>query len=140
VETPVGARCRQCARLYRLPTYRVSGIYYLRAAGTALGLAIATGLIWGLVHSYLGRFGAVITIVVGYGIGYAIGEVTGLAVNRKRGRWLAVIGALAVVVSFVIAGLLDLSRFGFSLLSGFTNLFTLIAIGFGIYIAVNRLR
>ena len=140
VQTPVGARCRECAGLYKLPTYRVSGTYYLRAAGTALVLAIITGVAWGFLHSYLGGFGPIISIVAGYGIGYAIAEVTGLAINRKRGRGLAVIGALAVVISFGTAGLVDFFRFGFFYLNGYPNLFTLVAVGFGVVVAVNRLR
>jgi hypothetical protein len=140
VQTPVGARCRECARLYRLPTFRVSGQYYLRAAGTALGLALVFGLIWGFLKSYLGGFGLVISLLFGYGIGYAIGEITGLAVNRKRGRWLAVIGSLAVVITFGIAALVEFIRFGSFYLSGYPNLITIAAVGFGIYIAANRLR
>jgi hypothetical protein len=140
VETPVGARCRECARLYKLPTYRVSGQYYLRAAGTALGVAIIIGVIWGFVHFYLGGFGPIVGVIVGYGIGFAIAEVTGLAINRKRGPWLAVIGALAVVICFGTATLVDFFRFGSFYLSGYQNILTLVAIGFGIYIAVNRLR
>jgi len=140
VQTPVGARCRECAHLYKLPTYRVSGQYYLRAAATALVLAIITGVIWGFVHYYLGGFEPIFSIVFGYGIGYAIAEVTSLAVNRKRSRWLAVIGALAVVICFGTAGLLDYLRFGFLFLGGYLNFFWFIAVGFGIYVAVNRLR
>ena len=56
VQTPVGARCRQCARLYKLPTYRVSTIYYLRAGGTALGMAVVCGIIWGLLTAIIPFF------------------------------------------------------------------------------------
>jgi hypothetical protein len=140
VQTPVGARCRECARLTRLPTFQLYGQYYLRAAGTALGLAVVFGLIWGFLKSYLGGFGPVISLLFGYGIGYAIAEITALAVNRKRGRWLAVIGALAVVITFGVAALVDFFRFGYFYLSGYPNLFTIVAMGFGIYIVANRLR
>jgi hypothetical protein len=140
VQTPVGARCQECAGLYKLPTYRVSGPYYVRAAGTALGLAIIIGLVWGFVHYYLGQLGPILSIVAGYGIGYAIAEVTGLAVNRKRGRWLAVVGALAVVIAFGISGLVDFYRFGYLYFKVYLNLYTLLAVVFGIVAAVNRLR
>ena len=53
VQTPVGARCRDCARLYKLPTYRISPAYYLRAIGTALGMAVVLGLVWGFVAGLL---------------------------------------------------------------------------------------
>ena len=48
VQTPVGARCKECARLYKLPTYTVSKKYYLRAAFTAVGMAVACGVSMGL--------------------------------------------------------------------------------------------
>lgn len=140
VQTPVGARCRECARLNKPPTYRVSGPYYLRAGGTALGVAIITGLIWGFVHHYLGGYSLIISVVFGYVVGYVVAEVTGLAINRKRGRWLAVIGAVAVIICFVTAGMVDFFRFGYFYLGGFMNLFTLVAVAVGIYFAVNRLR
>ena len=54
VQTPVGARCPNCAKLYKLPTYRVSTGYYLRAIGTALGMAIVCGLVWEFLN-YIAR-------------------------------------------------------------------------------------
>jgi hypothetical protein len=140
VQTPVGARCRECARLNKLPTYHLSGLYYLRAAGTALGLSIVIGLVWGFLHPYLGGYSLIISVAFGYGVGYVIAELTGLAVNRKRGRWLAVIGAVAVVICFITSGMVDFFRFGYFYLGGFMNLFTLAAAAVGIYFAVNRLR
>ena len=49
VQTPVGARCSDCARLHKLPTYHVSTQYYLRAMGSGLGMAIACGVAWGII-------------------------------------------------------------------------------------------
>ena len=37
VQTPVGARCRKCAGLRRLPTYEIAPQQYLKAVGVALG-------------------------------------------------------------------------------------------------------
>jgi len=138
VQTPVGARCRECARLYKLPTYRMSSGYYLRAAGAALGAAIIIGVVWGIIESFLPfRF---FTLIIGAGIGYAIGEVVSLSVNRKRGTLLAVIGSLAVVISYGMTFAVEMFRFGFISLGGFSFLFTLGAIAIGIYMAVTRLR
>ena len=138
VQTPVGARCPDCARLYKLPTYRVSTAYYRRAAGTALGVAVVIGIVWGIIESFLPfRF---FTLIIGEGIGYAIGEATSRSVNRKRGTWLAVIGSLAVVVSYAISFAVYMVRFGFYPFGGLSILFTLGAIGIGIYIAIGRLR
>jgi hypothetical protein len=138
VTTPVGARCQDCAKLYRLPTYRISSGYYLRAAGAALGMAIVIGVVWGIIESYLPfRF---FSLIIGAGVGYAIGEVVSLAVNRKRGVWLAVMGSLAVVISYGITYLVDFFRFGFVSFDVYRLVFVLVAIGLGVFMVVNRLR
>ncbi len=134
VQTPVGARCPECARLYKLPTYRVSSAYYLRAAGTALGMAIVCGVIWGVVNLFLPFY--FLNLLLGAGVGYAIGEVVGLAVNRKRGRGLAAVAGAGVVISYLVSILLFFSLpFGL-----FPILLALASVALGIFIAVTRLR
>ena len=133
VQTPVGARCRECAHLYTPPTYRVSGIFYLRAIGSALGMAVVIGLVWGFVSNYLPFI--FINLLLAAGLGYAIGEVTGLAVNRKRGIWLAVIGGAAFALSYVIRIL----AFGEVPSVGLDLAIDLAGLIIGIYLAVNRL-
>jgi hydrogenase/urease accessory protein HupE len=134
VQTPVGARCRECARLYKLPTFRISSAYYLRAAGTALGMAIVTGLVWGLIDNFIPFF--YLDLVLAAGAGYAIGEVTSLSVNRKRGRWLAVLGGISVAISLAV----NVFSFGGLPRSPIPIIISLIALGIGISMAVNRLR
>lgn len=130
VETPVGARCPDCARLYRLPTFQVSGRYFLIAGGTGLGMAAVCGLIWGLIGSFLGFF--YLNILLAAGVGYAISEVISLSVNRKRGTRLAIIAGLAVIISYLVSI--------FSPWGADFRFFDLLAIAVGIFIAVNRLR
>ncbi|OGO31299.1 MAG: hypothetical protein A2Z29_08865 [Chloroflexi bacterium RBG_16_56_11] len=134
VQTPVGARCRDCARLYKLPTYRVSGVFYARAAGTAFGMGILTGLAWGFINDFIPFF--YLNLLLAGGIGYAIGEVVSLSINRKRGRWLAATGGAAVVVSYLVS----IFTFGGIPSSAFWIVFDIVSIGVGIYTAVNRLR
>ncbi len=134
VQTPVGARCRECAKLYKLPTYRVSGIFYLRAAGTALGVAIVIGVVWGIINNFLSFF--LLNLILAAGVGYGIGELVGLSVNRKRSPWLAVTGSLAVVIAYLV----NIFTFGSFPWSPFRIIFDLLGIGVGIYMAVNRLR
>lgn len=137
VQTPVGARCRECAKLYKLPTYRVSSVYYLRAAGAALGMAIVIGVVWGIIDSFLiSFFFGFFSLILAAGAGYAIGEVVSRSVNRKRGIWLAVVGSLAVVIAYLV----NIFTFGSVSLSPFRIIFDLVGIGIGIYMAVNRLR
>jgi hypothetical protein len=134
VQTPVGARCRECARLYRLPTYRINAVYYLRAGGVALVMAVVTGLVWGVINSFTSFF--YLNLLLGAGAGYAIGEVVSLSVNRKRGRWLAVLVGLAVPVSYLV----NIFSFGSIPLNLLRIIMDLVALGIGIYLAANRLR
>ena len=134
VQTPVGARCPACAKLHKLPTYRVSAPYYLRGGGTALGVAIVCGLVWGLINGFIPFF--YLDLVLAGAAGYAIGEVVSLSVNRKRSRWLAAIGGVAVVISYLV----NIFTFGRLPFSPFNIIFDLVALGIGIYVAVNRLR
>jgi hypothetical protein len=108
VQTPVGARCPSCARMSRLPTYKVSGKYYLRAIGAALGIAIATGLVWTFIRTII--YSGFFNIIIGAAVGYGIGEVISLASNRKRGIGLAIIAGTAVVASYLISSLVFWGR------------------------------
>ncbi len=130
MQTPVGARCPGCARLYKLPTYRVSTGYYLRAIGTALGMAVVCGVAWGVVQVFVPFF--LLNIVIAAGVGYAISEVVSRSVNRKRGGGLAAIAGIAVAISYLMNILLP---WGF-----YFSLFDILALALGIFVAVNRLR
>ena len=143
VQTPVGARCPDCARLYKLPTYSVSTQYYLRAVGAGLGMAIICGIVWGLIEWLTPIFS--FNLLLAPGAGYAIGEVASLSVNRKRGTRLAIVAGIAVVISYlfsimtvsIITSGPFLWRF---FLSPFNTVFDLTAIALGVFIAVTRLR
>lgn len=130
VETPVGARCPDCAQLYRLPTFQVSTRYLLIATGAGLGMATICGLIWGVLSTLLDFF--FLNLLLAAGVGYAIGEVISLSVNRKRGPKLAIIAGFAVAISYLVSIFLP-REVGF-------QLFDLLAIAVGIFMAVNRLR
>ena len=140
VQTPVGARCLDCARLYKLPTYQVSIKNYLVAIGTGLGMAAVGGLIWGALGSFLAQsFHLNLNLILAPGIGYTIGEVVSLSVNRKRGRGLAAIAGCAVALSYLLA-ILSPWGLGFSLSNILFLVLDLVAIGLGIFISVTRLR
>ncbi len=138
VQTPVGAKCPDCAKLYKLPTYRVSTKYYLRAVGTALGMAVVCGVIWGVVGGLL-SFKLFVPIfffnlLLGPAVGYAIGEVVSISVNRKRGKGLAAVAGIAVAISYLVSIFLP-----WGLIFGF-HLLDLLALALGIFVAVTRLR
>ena len=138
VQTPVGARCPACARLYKLPTYSVSTAYYLKAMSVALVLAVAMGIIWGVVATMVPVFN--FNLLLAPAVGYVIGEVTSRAVNRKRGTGLAVVASAGVGISYLVNILFRLGGGFIPNLSVQFVLFNLMALALGIYIAVNRLR
>ncbi len=134
VQTPVGSRCPDCAGLHKLPTYRVSGSYYLRAAGAALVTAVVTGLLWGIFNNFVAFF--YLNLLLAGGVGYIIAEAIGFSANRKRGQWLAAIGGAGVVISYCV----NIFSFGSIPWSPLTIVLDLVSIGIGISTAVSRLR
>ena len=137
VQTPVGARCPDCAKPYKLPTFRVTTPYYLRAAGTALGMAIVCGFAWGAIRGVMPFI--YFNFLIAAGVGYGIGEVVSLAVNRKRGTGLAVVAGIGVAVSYLVS---LFSPWGpaLFLLNPLFIIIDLLALALGIFIAVTRLR
>jgi len=97
-------------------------------------MAIVCGVAWGVIAWATHFFP--LNLLLAPGAGYAIGEVVSLSVNRKRGTGLAIVGGIAVVISYSITfafpGVLPLGLFNI--------LYHLIALGLGIFIAVTRLR
>ncbi len=128
VQTPVGARCSDCARLRRLPTFEVSFRQYLIASGVGLGVAAVAGIAWAMLFnllSYLSFY-----LVLAAAAGYAMGELISLSVNRKRGPVLQAIAASSMALSFAI---------GYLFLDSF-SLYHVLGLTLGIAIAVVRLR
>lgn len=75
--------------------------------------------------------------MIGAGVGYAISEAISLAVNRKRGPGLQLIGAVAMIVSFLVRGMLIAP---FPTLSVYVGVYALISLALGILIASSRLQ
>ena len=136
VQTPVGARCAECSRLQKLPTFNVTRDYYLRAAAVAVGMAFACGAAWWALRVVGVPY---FNFLLSAGFGYAISEVLSRVVNRKRGRWLAVIAGVGVALSFVISVFPPWSTWYwyFPVPSLVINI---LAVGLGVWIAVSRMR
>jgi hypothetical protein len=129
IQSPVGAKCRDCARVVRSPIYTVRGAQLARSVAVAVIGGLVTGLIWGFVLLPF-TFGF-LSIFLGAGLGYAFTRMLEWASGRKRGPvmiWLAVAGiglAWAVTLLFVPF------RVG---------LYGLVAVGIGVYWAYQNLR
>ena len=133
VQTPVGARCPECAAVKRLPVYEVSTIFYTRAIIVGLIAGAALGALWGILP--IGRF---YLIFIALGIGYAIGEAVSRAVNRKRGSGLQVIAGISMVVSYMVRALVDTGNTSF--IDRLVDVYGLIALAIGILISISILR
>ena len=97
IMTPVGARCRGCARLKKLPMFDARPLDYLR--GLIGGLAAASvGAVLLVAVPGLGFFRFLLMLL----LGYAVGEATTRSANRKRGSGLAAVAALAVPVGLIV--------------------------------------
>lgn len=150
VYTPVGPRCPECAAVRRLPTYDVSPVFYARALGAGVGLALISGFVWGLIGGYVFLF----SILIALGVGYAVGEGISLSVRRKRGLGLQVIAGISVLLAATVRGLVPillampqalldtswaLTMVGQAFLRAVDNPWSLIFIGAAIFMAVRRL-
>lgn len=105
VTTPVGARCRECSGLRRLPTYQLGTAFVLRGLGAALAVGAGTGALWGFLFPL--RISAFIGLFLGLGLGYAIGESVSWATNRKRGPALQGIAVVGVLLAYAIRNLVE---------------------------------
>jgi len=133
VITPVGARCRDCARLRRLPTYRLGTVFILRGLGAALAIGAALGALWAFLLPY--RIGAFIGLFVGLGLGYAVGESVSWAANRKRGPTLQGMAVVGVLLAYAVRNLVE----GGSLFPS-DDILGYIVIGVAAFTAIGRLR
>lgn len=98
--TPVGARCRECANIRRLPTYQLSIGYLLRGLGAALLAGAILGSVWGVLVPF-GTF-FFFGVLLGLGLGYVTGEAVSVAANRKAGSPLQGLAAGGVVVAYLV--------------------------------------
>ncbi len=129
IQTPVGARCRDCARMSRSPVYTLSTSQMARAAIFAIVGGIVMGLIWGLVllPFSVGFF----SIFLGAGLGYAFTRVMEFATGHKRGP---------TVVAFAIVGIGIAWGMQFLFVDPQIAMYGLLAVGVAVYFAYQNLR
>ncbi len=135
VYTPVGARCRECAHLRRIPTYDVAARYLLRGIAAAIGGGILGGILWYLLLPRRVSGVAYFALFFAIGLGYAIGETVSWASNRKRGAMLQGTAACGIVIAYLLRNVLQ----GSGLLAA-NDLFGYVTVGLAIVVAIGRLR
>jgi hypothetical protein len=104
VQTPVGARCRDCAGIRRIPTGNVSPTYVARGLLAAIGSGAVIGAAWGYISEgtpFVGFF----LFFVALGIGWAVSEAISGATNHKRGPALQACAVGGVVLTYLVHNL-----------------------------------
>lgn len=128
--SPVGARCRDCARVMKSPIYTVSRRYLVQGAAAAVVGGGILGFVWGLVSWQLGGGLGFLSFFAGAGLGYVFTRLMEFSMNRKRGP---------VVAGLAMGGILF--AFGIQLaMAGQLLLGSVIALGVGLYFAYHNLR
>ena len=139
VQTPVGARCPECANVRRLPTVDVKPVYLLRGLAGALAAGLVAGAAWGWLTGGAGFGLGFLTIFIAMGIGWCVSEAISLATNRKRGTALQACAVVGVAVAYLVqdavgdASLLSTGTFSRG------DAWDLVAAGIAIVFAVSRL-
>ena len=133
VITPVGARCRDCARLRRIPTYQVGTVFILRGLGAALAVGAAAGALWAFLFPY--RVGAFIGLFLGLGLGYAVGESVSWAANRRRGPVLQGMAVVGVLLAYAVRNLVEEAA-----LFRADDILGYVVVGVAVFTAIGRLR
>lgn len=103
VQTPVGARCPDCARVKLNPAFDVSGATLMLSILGAVAAATFAWLVYLLIVGWVGFLGFVLWIVGPLAIGYGVAEATYRASGYRRNPRLQWIAGGAVVIGFAVA-------------------------------------
>ena len=138
VQTPVGFRCKECVKSQQEVYFNIESKDYPIALGVSFLVAmIATPIIsyvTGLIPLFFGLF---IAFMGGSAAGGILAQIIRRAVNRRRGRYLALIAIAGIILGILVGGVI-----GYLFLSVFSlfNLIFLIFTGTAIASAYQILR
>ena len=128
IQTLVGSRCHECARLTRHPTFDVTTSYYVRAAAASGVVGVAAGVVWGLLLSIGIPF---VSMFLAAGVGYVIGETVSVVTNRKRGIGLSITAGISTT----------LAMFTMLVVAPPIYIVTIfLSVGIALYMAISRVR
>jgi hypothetical protein len=105
IQSPVGARCRECANLRRPVQYTLNSGLLIRAAGAALAVAVGVGLLWAYLLPRLITVLGLFCFFAAMGFGWLVAEAMGRAARRRRGTEMRVIAVAACVLVYLIHNL-----------------------------------
>ncbi len=139
IQTPVGSRCGDCARVRKSPVFDVTTKQYLMASVAAVGLGGVLGVVGALLRIEIGWF-LFLTGILAAGIGYLVGEAVSVAANRKRGLGLSLIATSGVVIAFAAATITTLAQPVAYRYDLFNIVTAVLLLALAVYISVSRVR
>ncbi|MCI0803222.1 MAG: hypothetical protein J4N96_02110 [Chloroflexi bacterium] len=144
VQSPVGARCPDCANIGQAPIFRSTPAELTTTMALSLGAAVVFGTIYGLIVWVLWnlpfnfQIGNVVTALIIGLAGAPVGEFVRRAGKYKLDSRLRTVAAITMFLVWVV-GITISSLLG--VWSGiFTNIIGYIGLGIGVYVAMNRVR
>ena len=129
IQSPVGAKCRDCAKVVKSPIYVVRGGALWKSVAAAIIGGVVMGLIWGLVLLPF-TFGF-LSIFLGAGLGYAFTRILEYTSGRKRGPVMIGLAIVGIVIAWAVMATFIEFR---------VALYGLVAVGVGVYWAWQNLR
>ena len=149
VQSPVGARCPECASIGQATIFRATSTEMTRtiflsalgAIGFGIGFAIVGWVLRSLSITEFGLSFKIASVVMGMLVGLAgvpIGEFVRRAGKFKLDKRLRIVAALTVLAAWVVGQVA--ANFLSVPIELFTNIIVVIGLGIGVYIAMNRVR
>ena len=103
VQTPVGARCPECANVQRIPTYNLSTRQLVQAIGVSMVVGLVLGLVLGLCENLIPFRMTWIYVPASFvSSGYVIGASISRVTNHKRAPVLQGLAIGGYAVAFMM--------------------------------------
>ena len=132
VQTPVGARCKDCGATGKNPLHTLTPAQYALMVPVALVGGALVGVAWAFIQPgqmFLGFF----SLLVAAGVGWLMAKAVERAANYKRGAVVQGFAIAGIFVAFVVRGALVYDEL---MIDGYG----LIALGVACFIAYQNLK
>ena len=139
VQTDVGARCQDCARVQKSPLVVLKPSQMAAVLLVAAVQAVGLGAAWGILFADIRRVW-LLPWLISIGVGYLIGEGVRWASNRKQAPILAWIAALATIAAFGISVYVWAELRNIRIRFILQDIFTIFGVALAVYMAVTRVR
>ncbi len=150
IQTPVGGRCKECARIRKSPVMLVSPVRYAKAGAFGLAAALIGGTIWASIGGMFG-LGGLLVIALGYLVGEAVSRGADGRISRGLVVMACVLTAFSAIAGRAIVLLVSLPSqlpltaklsfaFGMGLESLLGNLIMMLFVALALVVAASRVR